>query len=67
MMKASGTAPTYTHVKLSSGASGAKGYIVSEDADTGTVVIHDDKGVTQEYDKDTLHLVWAPTNWSEQS
>lgn len=64
MLKASGTAPVYTHVKLSSGA---KGRIVSEDADTGTVVVQDDKGWAQEYDKDTLHPVWAPTDWSAQS
>lgn len=64
MMKSSGTAPAYTHVRLSGGA---KGLIVSEDVDTGTVVIQDDKGQVQEYDKDTLHLVWAPTNWSAQS
>lgn len=60
MMKASGTAPTYTHVKLSNGAAG---YIVSEDEDTGTVVVCDDKGVSQQYDKGTLHMVWAPTKW----
>lgn len=64
MMKASGTAPTYTHVKLSNGA---KGYIASEDADTGTVVVCDDKGVAQEYDKDTLHMVWAPIDCTAQS
>lgn len=64
MMKASETALAYTHIKL---LGGAKGYIVSEDVDAGTVVICDDKGVAQEYDKDTLHLVWAATNWSAQT
>lgn len=62
MMKASGTAPTYTHVKLSSGA---KGFIATEDV--YHVVIQDDKGQVKGYDKDTLHLVWAPADWSAQS
>lgn len=59
MMAASGQAPEYTHTKL---LGGAKGFIVQESDDA--VVIQDQSGNRQEYDKDTLHLVWARNDWS---
>lgn len=61
MMAASGKEHTYTHVKL---IGGAKGFIVQEDEDT--VVIQDQNGQRQEYDKCSLHLVWARKDWSSQ-
>lgn len=59
MMAASGQAPEYTHVKL---MGGAKGIIVQESDDA--VVIQDQNGQRQEYDKYSLHLVWARRDWS---
>lgn len=59
MMAASGQAPEYTHVKL---MGGAKGFIAQESDDT--VVIQDQNGQRQEYDKCSLHLVWARKDWS---
>ena len=62
MMAASGNAPEYTHVKL---LGGAKGFVVQEDDDT--VVIEDQSGKSQEYDKCSLHLVWARKDWDARS
>lgn len=59
MMAASGQVPEYTHVKL---MGGAKGIIVQESDDA--VVIQDQNGQRQEYDRDSLHLVWARRDWS---
>lgn len=59
MMAASGKAPEYTHVKL---MGGTKGFVVQESDDT--VVIQDQSGQRQEYDRDSLHLVWARKDWS---
>ncbi len=62
MMKASGAAPEYTHVKL---LGGAKGFILLEDEDT--VVMEDQTGMHQEYDKCSLHLVWARKDWGHSA
>ena len=58
MMAPSGQAPEFTHVSLSSGA---RGFIVQDGDDT--VVIQDQSGRRQEYDRDSLHLVWARKDW----
>ena len=59
MMAPSGQAPEYTHVKL---MGGTKGFIVQESDDA--VVIQDQNGQRQEYDRDRLHMVWARRDWS---
>lgn len=60
-MATSGSVPAFTHVSLSSGA---KGFIVQESDDT--VVVEDHNGKRQEYDKCSLHLVWARRDWGSQ-
>lgn len=59
MMAPSGQAPEFTHVSL---RSGNRGFIVQESDDT--VVVQDQNGQRQEYDKCCLHMVWARKDWS---
>jgi hypothetical protein len=62
MMATAGKEIVYTHVSL---RNGAKGFISAENEDE--VTITNEKGEAQAYDRDTLHLVWAPKDWSARS
>jgi len=52
-------APAFTHVSLRDGRSG---FILSEDDDE--VVMQDDSGKAQAYDRDRLHFTWARKDWN---